>query len=112
VVFTEAQRRGIGWDSLGAWLCRRPAELAGLGDRKGRLEVGHDADLVVFDPEASFEVAPEGLHHRHALTPYLGRQLNGVVKATFVRGELVYDAGRFPGGPRGRLLARNHAPVH
>jgi allantoinase len=112
IVLTEAARRGVSWEALGDWLCRRPAELAGLGDRKGRLAPGYDADFVVFDPDASFEVRPEAIHHRHSLTPYLGQRLQGVVTATLLRGEVIYDRGQFVGSPRGLPLTRTHAPVH
>jgi len=112
VVLTEARSRGLGWDKVADWLCRRPAELAGLGRRKGRLEPGYDADLVVLNPEESFDVAAASLHHRHPITPYLGRRLFGAVKTTYLRGEVVYDRGAFPGEPGGRALVRDHADVH
>ena len=51
-----------------------------------------DADLVVWDPEASFVVEPAALYHRHKATPYEGRKLYGRVVATYVRGHKVYAA--------------------
>lgn len=112
VVFTEASRREVSLETLGNWLCRRPAELAGLGDCKGRIAPGADADLVIFDPDGSFEVRPESLYHRHALTPYLGQRLQGVVTTTVLRGEVIYDRGQFTGKARGLPLTRNHACLH
>jgi len=106
VVWTEARRRGFGLDRLVEWLCRRPALLAGLAGRKGSLAPGHDADLVVWDPEASFTVTPESVRHRHPLTPYLGERLHGVVEWTLLRGQVVYDHGRLSVEPRGEALAR------
>lgn len=108
-VWTEAQGRGFGLEPLARWLCRRPAELAGLAGRKGALAPGCDADLVVWDPEASFVVEPEILRHRHPLTPYQGRRLRGVVETTLLRGTVVYDRGAFPSHPRGEPLLRHHA---
>jgi len=102
-VWTEARRRGVSLGSVSRWMGERPAQLAGLGHRKGRLAPGYDADLVVFDPDASFQVEPEGLQHRHKLTPYLSRTLFGAVHATFLRGQQVYADGAF-GAPRGELL--------
>jgi allantoinase len=103
-VWTEARRRGASLADLALWTCRRPAELAGLGGRKGRLFPGYDADLVAWDPDAAFQVRPEDLLHRWKTTPYAGRRLEGVVRTTVLRGEIVYDAGRPTGPARGELL--------
>jgi allantoinase len=99
--WTAARARGFGLVDLVRWTCSGPAELVGLA-AKGRIAPGADADLVVFDPEASFLVDPAALEHRHPITPYAGRRLYGVVRATYLRGERV-DGRR---APRGRLLAR------
>jgi allantoinase len=107
-LWTDARGRGHSIERLAAWLCEAPAELAGLARRKGSIAPGADADLVVWDPERSFEVRAESIHHRHALTPYLGRTLSGVVEATFLRGEKIFDRGRFVGPPRGRVLLREN----
>jgi hypothetical protein len=49
-------------------------------------------------------VRSDSIHHRHKLTPYAGRTLSGVVEATFLRGEKIFERGRFTGPPRGKLL--------
>jgi allantoinase len=105
-VWTGAQERGFTVSDLAEWMCAAPARLAGLGDRKGRIAPGYDADLVVWDPEASFEVDPRKLHHRHKVTPYAGRTLNGVVRQTLLRGKTVYDSGQVSEPPSGKLLAK------
>jgi allantoinase len=97
--WTEARRRGVSLSDLALWTCRRPAELSGLGRRKGRLLPGYDADLVAWDPDASFEVAPELIQHRWKVTPYRGRRLDGIVELTWLRGATVYERG-VPAGPR------------
>jgi allantoinase len=76
-------------------MAERPAALAGL-DGKGRIAVGGDADLCVFAPDETFVVDPGRLHHRHPVTPYAGRRLTGVVRASFLRGRRV--TGDDPGG--------------
>jgi len=106
LVWTEAERRGHSFEQLAAWLCANPARLAGLGRCKGAIRAGLDADIVVWDPDASFRVEPEKLWHRHKLTPYAGRTVRGAVETTFLRGEKIYDSGRFAGAPSGRLLMR------
>ncbi|HEX9943540.1 MAG TPA: allantoinase AllB [Thermoanaerobaculia bacterium] len=105
-VWTGARERGFTVADLAEWMCAAPARLAGLGDHKGRIAPGYDADLVVWDPEASFEVDPMELQHRHKVTPYAGRTLHGVVRRTLLRGELVYDSGQFPEPPSGELLIK------
>lgn len=103
-VWTESTRRGYSLADLTRWLCSAPAKLVGLDDRKGRLAVGCDGDVVIWNPEKQFQVAGEALHHRHKLTPYEGRILRGVVEKTFLRGRKIYDDGEFVAGPTGLLL--------
>jgi len=105
-LWTQARSRGHAVERLAEWLCRAPAELAGLHRRKGTIAVGYDADLVVWNPEAAFTVEPARLYHRHRLTPYRGRTLQGGVEATFLRGEKIYERGAFVGTPRGAILRR------
>ena len=104
VVWTEAQRRGFTLEDLTRWLALEPARLAGLDGRKGAIAVGFDADLVVWDTEATMRVTPEINQHRHKLTPYEGRELRGVVEATYLRGEKIYERGEFAERPTGVLL--------
>jgi allantoinase len=105
-VWTEARRRGFGFERLTGWLAGSPARLAGLDHAKGAIRVGVDADFVVWKPDATFRVEPSGLEHRHKLTPYAGRELSGVVAATFLRGEKIYERGAFAAGPMGKFLLR------
>jgi allantoinase len=107
-VWTEAGRRGHGLADLARWMGSGPAALAGVGGRKGRVARGHDADLVVWDPEAEISVDAQRLHFRHKVSPYLGRQLLGRVEATLLRGQLVYDGDHHAARPAGApLLGRD-----
>ncbi len=104
VMWTEARTRGIDVPTLSAWMSAAPARLAGLGTRKGAIARGMDADLVVWNPDATFTVAAAGLQHRHAVTPYDGETLYGVVERTFCRGREVYDGSAVADDPRGELI--------
>jgi allantoinase len=90
---------------LAKWMAEAPAKLAGLTN-KGRIAPGYDADLVAFDPDASWTVEPQKLHQRHKITPYEGRRLRGRVLSTWLRGQKIYDDGDFAGAPGGRVLKR------
>lgn len=105
-VWTGGRARGATLVEVARWLAAAPARRAGLEGRKGRLAPGLDADLAIWDPEATFTVDPTRLHQRHPVTPYAGMTLWGVVRETFVRGVRVYENGRFPSPPVGRWLRR------
>jgi allantoinase len=103
-IWSEARRRGGTLAQLAQWMSAAPARFAGLHARKGRIAVGCDADLLVWDPEQSFEVAPERLFFRHKVSPYLGTRLTGVPAKTLLRGQLVYDGIAHPAGAVGTTL--------
>lgn len=99
VVWTAARRRGIGLGEVVSWMSTGPARLAGLTG-KGRIAPGMAADFAVFAPEQEWTVDPTRLAHRHPITPYAGRRITGMVRATWLGGRPV------EGPPRGRLLRR------
>ena len=119
-VWTAARERGQPLHRVAKWMSSAPARLAGLAGRKGAIEVGADADLVVFDPEAEFRVTGDGqlvfageksnsfsrLYHRHSATPYVEYRLRGIVRATFLRGKQIFDGERFSSEATGELILR------
>jgi allantoinase len=98
-VWTGARARGLALADVVRWMSAAPARLAGLVG-KGGIAVGKDADLVAFAPDEEWRVG--ALHHRNPVTPYAGRQLTGVVRRTWLRGQLVETDGV----PLGRLISR------
>lgn len=97
VMWTEAERRGHSLRDLARWMSGAPAALAGLRRRVGGIEIGRDANFVVFDPDAGFHVTEDKLHYRHKVSPYLGEYLKGSVRETVLRGTTIYVDGTFPG---------------
>ncbi|WP_329454890.1 allantoinase AllB [Streptomyces sp. NBC_01497] len=105
-VWTAARRRGHPIEDVARWMSTAPAALAGL-TAKGAVAAGRDADFAVLAPDETFTVDPAHLHHRNRVTAYAGRTLYGVVKATWLRGRRIAEAGTV-GQPTGQLLERNH----
>lgn len=96
--------------SLNRWVqvcCTNPARLFGLYPRKGALEIGADADLVLFDPDKEVILRKSILHEQVDYTPYEGFELRGYPVMTILRGRVIVENGEFgaaPGG--GRYLSR------
>jgi allantoinase len=93
--WAEARARGYSLDQLAQWMAQSPARVACL-ERKGAIDVGYHADLVVFDPDA--EVKAE-------MTPYLGQRLRGVVARTYLRGTRIWQDRTPFSPPCGKLLS-------
>ncbi|CAH0604649.1 unnamed protein product [Chrysodeixis includens] len=102
--WTQAKARGHSLNTLSHYLSAGPARLCGLQDKKGSLRSGLDADIIFFDPNASFIVAPELIRYKNKISPYMNSILTGKVMQTYVRGQLVYSDGEIIGGPKGQLL--------
>jgi allantoinase len=89
-MWTGARTRALKPERIAQWMSAAPARLAGLQGRKGALAAGYDADITLWDPEASFVVNPTEILHRHKVTPYIGRELFGKVLATYVGGRRIF----------------------
>lgn len=90
-------QRGIALATLARAWSTYPAQRFGLGQRKGQIGIGYDADLVLVDLAAQTTVQASDLFYRHPHSPYLGRTLRGVVVQTLVRGVVVYQRGQIVG---------------
>ncbi|MDE0883072.1 MAG: allantoinase AllB [Myxococcota bacterium] len=105
-IWTKARERGWQPADLQRLMSAAPARLAGLDHKKGALRVGHDADLVAWDPNARRCLQASDLHHKHKISPYIGKQLDGVVLATWLRGERVFNEESFGTSPTGQALMK------
>ena len=93
ILWTSAKERGFDLDDVCKWLCQNPAKLIGKENKKGKIEKGYDADLIVWDPYKKFVVKEDSIYHRHKITAYLNEELLGVVEQTWVAGERAYSKG-------------------
>ncbi|MCT4713337.1 dihydropyrimidinase [Enterobacteriaceae bacterium H11S18] len=84
-----------------------PAKLFGLWPQKGSLQVGADADIVLFAPHKTGIIRHESLHDNVDYSPYEGMTLRGLPVMTISRGEIVWRNGLFTGrAGHGRFLHR------
>jgi len=97
VVYSEGVAKGrITIERMVDVLSTAPARLFGL-QRKGAIEVGRDADIVLFDPQERRTITQRELHHTSDYTPYEGMPASGAIRTVLVRGEHVIRDGRFVG---------------
>lgn len=105
-LWTRARDRGFTEADVCQWLSSNPSFICGLSHRKGFLKKGYDADLVIWDPTQTFIVKEEQVHHKHKVTPYLGEELYGVVKQTWLAGKKIYADGKFLNLNEGHLILK------
>jgi dihydropyrimidinase len=97
LLYTEGVAQGrITLERMVDLIATTPAARFGLG-RKGALDVGRDADIVVFDPAPGRTIRAADLHHSSDYTPYEGLEVRGAVRSVFVRGAAVIRDGTFVG---------------
>ena len=73
-----------------------PAKIFGC-DAKGAIEVGKDADIVIYDPEKEFTITNDKMHSDCDHTIWEGVKVKGYPEATYSRGKLVFKDGEFLG---------------
>ncbi|EEF43258.1 allantoinase isoform X2 [Ricinus communis] len=95
VTWTYGRKYGVTLEQLALWWSERPAKLAGQ-ESKGGIVVGKHADIVIWDPNAEFDLSDDlPIYIKHSsISAYKGTKLSGKVLATFVRGNLVYREGK------------------
>ena len=106
LIYSEGVGRGIlSLTDLPRILSEAPARIYGLHPRKGTLEAGSDADIVVFDPDSKWRISAERLHMNTDFSPYEGMEVTGRVAATISRGEVIYRDGKVIADPgRGKYI--------
>ncbi len=106
VVWTAAKKRGFTINKIAALMSTHVAKFIGFEKTKGQFKKGYDADIVVWDPNQKFIVKAAGIHYRHKISPYVGEELSGVIKQTYLSGKKVFENGNFLSLPQGKILLR------
>jgi dihydroorotase-like cyclic amidohydrolase len=90
-LYSEGVRKGrIDLQRLTEITASAPARFFGIDGRKGTIAPGYDADFAGLDEDAVWTVRAEALHNLNRYTPMDGRALTGRIRATIVRGTIVY----------------------
>jgi dihydropyrimidinase len=108
ILFSEGVAKGrISLPRFVEIVSAAPARIFGLAPRKGSLQVGADADIVLLDPEETWTMGQNTLHMATDWAAYEGIEITGKIKKVFSRGELIIDGGECRGEPgRGRYVHR------
>lgn len=93
-----------------ATMCRvlseNPAKLYGMFPRKGVLQDGADADIVVYDPQADHVLRAEDMASLAGYSPYEGFAIRGGIHQVWLRGRLAVEDGFVLAGPDGKYIPR------
>lgn len=77
-------KRGISLERLVEVCCQNPAQRIGLGDRKGKIAEGYDADLVVLDLDKEWTLEEKNILTKNRISPMIGRNLKGKIVRIFL----------------------------
>lgn len=112
VLADASRRRGLSLSHVALWLAENPARIFGLYPRKGAIQPGADADLVIWDAGREVVIRKENQHSNAGYTLYEGLRVRGWPVQTLLRGKVLLDGAelRQPPGygrfvPRGRVDA-------
>ena len=98
LIYSEGvHKKQISLEHLVKLFSYNPSRLLGIYPQKGSIEVGTDADLIIFDPKKEWEIEGKKLRAQSGWSMYEGMKVTGSVKETFVRGKRVYADGEVIG---------------
>ena len=112
LLLTEVNRGRITLEQYVTWSSLAPAQVWGLYPRKGVLDVGSDADIVIVDLEREATIRADRFQSKSKITPFEGFRTKGQPVCTIVRGRVVMRDGALEGRPGwGRLVTSHRAPA-
>lgn len=106
VMFNEVvHKRRLCPTLLTRMLSYGPAKTFNLYPQKGSLEVGSDGDLVIVDPDKSWEITSDSLFYKNKISAFIGLKGKGQPILTILRGNIIYESGVIKGNPgEGKLI--------
>jgi allantoinase len=107
LMLTEVNRGRMSLEAYVKLSAENPARIWGLYPRKGTLQVGADADLVLVDMKAEAVIEAARLHNKNTLTPYEGWRVQGLPRYTILRSEVIMAEGELLEPPRGQFLRKH-----
>ena len=108
IVYTRAVKGGyMDMVAMGQLLSTRAAKLFGMYPRKGVLQAGSDADIVIFDPNAPHTIHEATNLHACDNSPYEGYEAAGMARDVILNGELVVEKGKLIAAGRGEYVRRD-----
>ncbi len=108
LLFTAWQERALPLERLVEVISTNPAKRFGLFPRKGTLQPGSDADIVIYDPRTTWQIGPQRLHMNVDWNPFTGRTVRGRVRTVLLRGEPLVEEGEWRAEkPRGQFQRRS-----
>lgn len=96
-MLSEANKGRISFNKVVELCASNPAKLFGIDYCKGALQVGLDADIVIYNPNKIVTISNNIMHGDTDHTIWEGIHLKGYPEATYCRGNLVYKDGEFLG---------------
>ncbi len=108
LLFSEGYKKGrLSVTRLVSLLCANPARIFGLYPKKGVIQPGSDADIVIIDPDGQTVLGRDNIHGNSDYTCYEGFKLAGKTETVFLRGNVIVKDGQFFGKKGdGRYLRR------
>lgn len=108
VLYTAGVRDGkIGLNRWVELCCTNPAKLFGMYPQKGTIAPGCDADIVLWDPQATYTISAATHHQRTDYNLYEGMEVTGMPSVVLSRGRVLVQDGQWRGEQgAGRFVAR------
>lgn len=96
-MLSEANKGRITFSKAVEICATNPAKIFGCAPQKGMIQIGSDADIVIYDPKKNFTITQRAMHSDSDHTIWEGCKLKGYPVETYSRGNLVFKDGEFLG---------------